>query len=189
MKHILQVGTIFEFYPYYCPSRLIISIVNYMKEPATIPNGLYQCKQTSLDTNSCWVLHNTVTSIILGYSRDIITIMLRQQLLTYWCNRRTHLHFTPRHTQVVNLLHAAIRHIYYVLKWKMPMHGCYPTPAKRGDSCLLRFRHGPIHPSLDNLMSLASARPAILTPGLVRTSYQHSTPTDATTEHTINYTH
>ena len=70
--------------------------------------------------------------------------------------------------------------LYWPGYWRMPIHGRYPTTAERGDSCLLRFRPGPVRPSLDNLMSLASAELAILTPGLVRTPDRHSAAISST---------
>ena len=54
-----------------------------------------------------------------------------------------------------------------------PIHRCYPTTAQRGDFCLLRFRPGPMRPSLDNLVVPASASPTISTPGLARTPDRH----------------
>ena len=56
---------------------------------------------------------------------------------------------------------------------QLPIHGRVPTTAERGDFCLLRFRPGPVRPSLDNLVELASAGTTILTPGLVRTPDRH----------------
>ena len=57
--------------------------------------------------------------------------------------------------------------------WQLPIHGREPTTAERGDFCLLRFRPGPVRPSLDNLGNLASAGFTILTPGLARTPDRH----------------
>ena len=62
---------------------------------------------------------------------------------------------------------------------QLPIHGRDPTTAERGDFCLLRFRPGPVRPSLDNLGSLASAGPTILTPGLVRTPDRHRATTSS----------
>ena len=60
---------------------------------------------------------------------------------------------------------------------QLPIHGRVPTTAERGDFCLLRFRPGPVRPSLDNLVELASAGTTILTPGLVRTPDRHRAAT------------
>ena len=57
----------------------------------------------------------------------------------------------------------------------LAIHGRDPTTARHGDFCLLRFRPGPVHPSLDNLAARGSPRVAILMPGLVRTPDRHST--------------
>ena len=56
-----------------------------------------------------------------------------------------------------------------------PIHRCDPTTAWHGDFCLLRFRPGPIRPSLDNLVPPASADETILMPSLVRTPDRHRT--------------
>ncbi|KNC31080.1 hypothetical protein FF38_02624 [Lucilia cuprina] len=49
----------------------------------------------------------------------------------------------------------------------------YPTTAYRGDSWLLVFTPGPVHPSLANLNTLDSSMVPILTASLVRTFRQH----------------
>ena len=56
---------------------------------------------------------------------------------------------------------------------KSPIHGRYPTTAGCEDFCLLRFRPGPIRPSLDNLVNTTSVELTILTPSLVRTPDRH----------------
>ena len=60
---------------------------------------------------------------------------------------------------------------------ELPIHGRYPTTAGCEDFCLLRFRPGPIRPSLDNLVNTTSAVLTILTPSLVRTPDRHRATT------------
>uniref|UniRef100_A0AAV2JP48 Uncharacterized protein n=1 Tax=Knipowitschia caucasica TaxID=637954 RepID=A0AAV2JP48_KNICA len=49
-----------------------------------------------------------------------------------------------------------------------------PTTERHGGFDLLRFRPGPVHPSLDDLVVPGSPRSTISIPGLVRTPDQHS---------------
>ena len=62
----------------------------------------------------------------------------------------------------------------------LPIHERNPTTAPHGDFCLLRFRPGPVRPSLDNLVVLASAGPTISMPSLVRTPDRHRLTTNST---------
>ncbi|KAK2173565.1 hypothetical protein NP493_865g01015 [Ridgeia piscesae] len=50
-----------------------------------------------------------------------------------------------------------------------------PATAQHGDFCLLRFRPGPVRPSLDNLVTSGSPNETILMPGLARTPDRHRT--------------
>ena len=61
-----------------------------------------------------------------------------------------------------------------------PIHRRDPTTARHEDFCLLRFRPGPVRPSLDNLDTLASAEVTILMPSLVRTPDRHRTTPNRT---------
>ena len=63
--------------------------------------------------------------------------------------------------------------LYWTGCLELPIHGRYPTTAGCEDFCLLRFRPGPIRPSLDNLVKSTSVDFAILTPSLVRTPDRH----------------
>ena len=49
-----------------------------------------------------------------------------------------------------------------------------PTTERHGGFGLLRFRPGPVHPSLDNLVSPGSPRSTISIPNLAWTSDRHS---------------
>lgn len=60
-----------------------------------------------------------------------------------------------------------------------PIHRREPTTAQHGDFCLLRFRPGPIRPSLDNLDTPSSLEVTILMPSLVRTPDRHRATTDS----------
>ena len=60
------------------------------------------------------------------------------------------------------------------------IHRCEPTTARHGDFCLLRFRPGPVRPSLDNLDTPSSPKVTILMPSLVRTPDRHRTVTGST---------
>ena len=53
------------------------------------------------------------------------------------------------------------------------IQGCYPTTTQCGGFELLSFDPGPVHLSLDNLEAESYPPDTILTPSLVRTSYQH----------------
>ena len=53
------------------------------------------------------------------------------------------------------------------------IHRRDPTTDRHGDFCLLRFRPGPVRPSLDNLVTLSSLDVPILIPILVRTPARH----------------
>lgn len=55
-----------------------------------------------------------------------------------------------------------------------------PSTARCGDFCLLRFRPGPVHPSLDDLVVLSSPSSTISTPRLARTLVQHGYAEDRT---------
>ena len=61
----------------------------------------------------------------------------------------------------------------------IPIHERYPTTAGCEDFCLLRFRPGPVRPSLDNLVDFTSAKSTILTPSLVRTPNRHRATTSS----------
>ena len=54
------------------------------------------------------------------------------------------------------------------------IHGREPTTERHGGFDLLRFRPGPVHPSLDNLVVPGSPRISISIPNLVRTPDRHS---------------
>lgn len=62
---------------------------------------------------------------------------------------------------------------YWLGWWWHPTPVRYPTTAYRGDSWLLVFTPGPVHPSLANLNALDSSMAPILTASLVRTFRQH----------------
>ena len=55
----------------------------------------------------------------------------------------------------------------------LPNHWRYPATARCGDFCLLRFRPGPVHPSLDDLVNPGSPRSTISTSCLARTPDHH----------------
>ena len=59
--------------------------------------------------------------------------------------------------------------------WTLPIHRRDPATAQHGDFCLLRFRPGPVRPSLDNLVTSSSPDDTILMPGLARTPDRHRT--------------
>jgi hypothetical protein len=46
--------------------------------------------------------------------------------------------------------------LYWTGCWQVPIHRRDPTTDQHGDFCLLRFRPGPLRPSLDNLVTLNS---------------------------------
>ena len=69
--------------------------------------------------------------------------------------------------------------LYWTGCLELPIHGRYPTTAGCEDFCLLRFRPGPIRPSLDNLVKPTSVGFAILTPSLVRTPDRHRATTNS----------
>ena len=54
------------------------------------------------------------------------------------------------------------------------IHRHEPTTERHGGFDLLRFRPGPVHPSLDDLVVPGSPRSAISIPNLVRTPDRHS---------------
>ncbi len=60
------------------------------------------------------------------------------------------------------------------------IHKRYPTTARCGSFCLLRFRPGPIRSSLDDLLVPGSPSPTISTSCLVRTSDRHKAVQDRT---------
>ena len=62
----------------------------------------------------------------------------------------------------------------------LPIHGRNPITAPHGDFCLLRFRPGPVRPSLVDLDVLASAEPTISMPSLMRTPDLHRVTTNRT---------
>ena len=62
--------------------------------------------------------------------------------------------------------------------WTLPIHRRDPATAQHGDFCLLRFRPGPVRPSLDNLVASSSPDDTILMPGLARTPDRHRTTPD-----------
>lgn len=53
-------------------------------------------------------------------------------------------------------------------------HRHYPTTGQYGGFDLLRFRPGPVHPSLDNLVVSGSPKNTISIPNLARTPVRHS---------------
>ncbi|GFS54076.1 uncharacterized protein NPIL_661081, partial [Nephila pilipes] len=59
-------------------------------------------------------------------------------------------------------------------------HERYPTTAPRGNFCLLRFRPGPVRPSLDHLVRQGSPNLTIWTRCLARTLDQHRRTEDRT---------
>ncbi|KAM3605749.1 uncharacterized protein V6R79_003974 [Siganus canaliculatus] len=54
------------------------------------------------------------------------------------------------------------------------IHRRDPTTERHGGFDLLRFRPGPVHPSLDDLVGPGSPRNTISIPNLVRTPDRHS---------------
>ncbi|GFY52083.1 uncharacterized protein TNIN_27051 [Trichonephila inaurata madagascariensis] len=60
------------------------------------------------------------------------------------------------------------------------IHRRYPTTARRGSFCLLRFRPGPVRSSLDDLVIPSSLRCTISTPCLARTPDRHRAAEDRT---------
>ena len=56
----------------------------------------------------------------------------------------------------------------------MSIHRREPTTERHGGFDLLRFRPGPVHPSLGNLVVPGSPRTTISIPNLVRTPARHS---------------
>lgn len=57
---------------------------------------------------------------------------------------------------------------------------CDPTSARCGSFCLLRFRPGPVHSALDDLVVSGSPNPTISTSCLARTQDQHGRTEDRT---------
>ncbi|KAF8782198.1 hypothetical protein HNY73_012518 [Argiope bruennichi] len=67
------------------------------------------------------------------------------------------------------------------LGWhSLPTHWRNPVTTRCGDFCLLRFRPGPIRPSLVDLVNPSSPRSTISTPCLARTPDQHGKVEDRT---------
>ncbi|GFR19370.1 uncharacterized protein TNCT_573381 [Trichonephila clavata] len=60
------------------------------------------------------------------------------------------------------------------------IHRRYPTTARCGSFCLLRFRPGPVRSSLDDLVIPSSLRCTISTPCLARTPDRHRAAEDRT---------
>ncbi|GFQ84506.1 uncharacterized protein TNCT_449771 [Trichonephila clavata] len=60
------------------------------------------------------------------------------------------------------------------------IHRRYPTTARCGSFCLLRFRPGPVRSSLDDLVIPSSLECTISTPCLARTPDQHRATEDRT---------
>ena len=58
-----------------------------------------------------------------------------------------------------------------------PIHRRYPTTAPHGDFCLLRFRPGPVRPSLDDLVGQSSDQSTISMPSLAWTPDRHRATT------------
>ena len=64
--------------------------------------------------------------------------------------------------------------LYYSGWTTASIHGREPTTERHGGFDLLRFRPGPIHPSLDDLVVPGSPRSTISIPNLARTPDRHS---------------
>ena len=56
----------------------------------------------------------------------------------------------------------------------MSIHGCDPTTEQHRGFDLLRFRPGPVHPALDDLVVRGSPRTTISIPNLAWTPVRHS---------------
>ena len=66
--------------------------------------------------------------------------------------------------------------------WPSTIHKCNPATDPHGDFCLLRFRPGPVRPSLVNLVIHTSVRITMLMQNLAWTLDRHSTTTRRTPE-------
>ncbi|KAL7388451.1 hypothetical protein ABVT39_014166 [Epinephelus coioides] len=64
--------------------------------------------------------------------------------------------------------------LYYSGCTTASIHRRDPTTERHGGFDLLRFRPGPVHPSLDDLVVPSSLRSTISIPNLVRTPDRHS---------------
>ncbi|KAK6295447.1 hypothetical protein J4Q44_G00346730 [Coregonus suidteri] len=167
----------------YCVSRYFFTTVRLQVQNVDKPlyRGTYHCFQSIVRQESMFGLYKGIGSPMMGLTFiNAIVFGVHGNTMRYLG------HDTPMNQFLAGAAAGAIQCVICcpmeLAKTRMQMQGCtaacthrrYPTTGRHGGFDLLRFRSGPVHPSLDDLVVPGSPRNTISIPNLVRTPVRHT---------------